>query len=122
MLRYLLVHCSSFWTRTDFKALLCILSSWYSGWIFAIPILFQAKVAHNWFFAMNPANRMDIIFKITREMEVKLCMKEMKDILYKSLCLPPYSLCFFHCLINEETQDDENEPSTGLLEAALTHI
>ena len=95
-----------YWTKKDFSAMLHFSSNNVKIWKFAIPLILSSPVAHRWFYQERDFNRIDIIYRIQRQFNVKILLSDMFHRFYEELAKPPYAASFFYSYVNQEFLDD----------------
>ena len=90
-------------------------------WHFGLPLVLKSNAAHRWFYSERDYNKVDVIYRLQRQFNVKIILEEMFQQLYEELSNPPYAASFFYAYVNQEYLD-ENIPELGALRKAIANI
>ena len=90
-------------------------------WRFGLPFILKSNAAHRWFYSERDYNKIDLIYRVQRQFNVKIILDEMFQQLYEELANEPYAASFFYAYVNQEYLD-ENIPEFGVLRKAISTI
>jgi len=75
-------------------------------WKFGLPLVLKSNAAHRWFYSERDFNKIDLIYRIQRQFNVKILLAEMFQQLYEELSNRPYAASFFYSFVNQEHLDE----------------
>ncbi len=65
------------WSKKDLCAMFHFLTNHLKIWKFGLPIVLQSHAAHRWFYSERDYNKIDLIYRLQRQFNVKILLDEM---------------------------------------------